>query len=170
MENASKALIIAGAILLSILIIALGIYVFNMARGVSDSTALDEAEVNTFNSQFTNYRGKKMGSAVGELIDKAVSSAIQNKGDAQRLPDIVYNFDTVATSTNTTQLASKAVDTESANINKMNELRRKLANRHYYYVDFAFDEVSGVIKAIVITYDEAQLTSAIAIAENVKVE
>jgi len=36
MENASKALIIAGAILISILLISLGIMLFNSSKGVTD--------------------------------------------------------------------------------------------------------------------------------------
>lgn len=36
MENASKALIIAGAILISILLISLGIIMFNSSKGTSD--------------------------------------------------------------------------------------------------------------------------------------
>lgn len=36
MENASKALIIAGAILVSILLISLGIVMFNASKGTSD--------------------------------------------------------------------------------------------------------------------------------------
>lgn len=36
MENASKALIIAGAILISILLISLGIIMFNASKGTTD--------------------------------------------------------------------------------------------------------------------------------------
>ena len=36
MENASKALIIAGAILLAILIIALGVFIFNKAKSATN--------------------------------------------------------------------------------------------------------------------------------------
>lgn len=36
MENASKALIIAGAILISILLISLGIIMFNSSKGTTD--------------------------------------------------------------------------------------------------------------------------------------
>ena len=36
MENASKALIIAGAILISILLVSLGIIMFNNSKGVTD--------------------------------------------------------------------------------------------------------------------------------------
>lgn len=36
MENASKALIIAGAILISILLVSLGIIMFNSSKGTTD--------------------------------------------------------------------------------------------------------------------------------------
>lgn len=39
MENASKALIIAGAILISILLISLGIIMYNSATGTTDKAA-----------------------------------------------------------------------------------------------------------------------------------
>jgi len=68
MENASKALIIAGAILLSILIIALGIYVFNMAKSATDTNQLDTAAKNTFNAQFEQYEGRQVGSSVKSLF------------------------------------------------------------------------------------------------------
>ena len=38
MENASKALIIAGAILISILLISLGIVMFNASKGTTRSS------------------------------------------------------------------------------------------------------------------------------------
>ena len=57
MENASKALIIAGAILLSILIISLGIMVYNNAKNTVGSSNLDKQEIQTFNSQWEQYEG-----------------------------------------------------------------------------------------------------------------
>ena len=45
MENASKALIIAGAILLAIVIISLGLIVVNNVRNVTDNTNLSEQEI-----------------------------------------------------------------------------------------------------------------------------
>ena len=44
MENASKALIIAGAILLAILIISLGIVIYNQAAGVVNTDQLNSVE------------------------------------------------------------------------------------------------------------------------------
>ena len=64
MENASKALIIAGAILLSILLISLGIYIFQQANGVISGSGMTKAEISSFNQQFTKYEGTKTGSEI----------------------------------------------------------------------------------------------------------
>ncbi len=70
MENASKALIIAGAILLSILIISLGIIVVRNATGTINNANLDQEEVSTFNSKYTAYMGNgKRASVVNTLIE-----------------------------------------------------------------------------------------------------
>jgi len=57
MENASKALIIAGAILLSILLISLGIMVYNNAKGTINNANLDQETIQTSNEKITQYAG-----------------------------------------------------------------------------------------------------------------
>ncbi len=75
MENASKALIIAGAILLAILIISLGIMVYNNARNTVGSSNLDSQSISSFNSQWENYAGtNKTASEVRTLISALISS------------------------------------------------------------------------------------------------
>lgn len=69
MENASKALIIAGAILLSILIIALGVFVFNQAKSAMGNTGLTDQQVSAFNSKFEAYEGKIKGTQAKALVD-----------------------------------------------------------------------------------------------------
>ena len=55
MENASKALIIAGAILLALLLIGLGLAIFNMFDTDAPSAAIDQQAVSMFNSRWDNY-------------------------------------------------------------------------------------------------------------------
>ena len=75
MENASKALLIAGAILLSILIISLGIMVFQNARSTVGNANLSEQEIQTFNSKYTSYVGSnKTAATVESLIQTAIAS------------------------------------------------------------------------------------------------
>ena len=76
MENASKALIIAGAILLSILIISLGIWIFTSAQQtVSEAGNMDEQTITAFNNKFNASLGKNVGgSKVNALIQTVRSN------------------------------------------------------------------------------------------------
>ncbi len=74
MENASKALIIAGAILLAILIISLGIMIYGQARGVINDSAMSELEIKQFNEKFTQYEGDRVrGATVNSLIQTVIA-------------------------------------------------------------------------------------------------
>ncbi len=86
MENASKALIIAGAILLSILLISLGIMIFTQAQDVISGSGMSKAELQTFNSTFTKYENDNVrGSVVRSLMQEAIASnADQGNIDAGR--------------------------------------------------------------------------------------
>ena len=78
MENASKALIIAGAILLSILLISLGIMVYNNAKGTVNDANLDSENAQTFNAKFTPYNGTQRGSALNSLLDTIIANNATN--------------------------------------------------------------------------------------------
>lgn len=75
MENASKALIIAGAILISILLISVGIIVMNAINNPVEegAQAADSQAVEIFNGKFTGYSGVQSGTTVKALLT-AVSS------------------------------------------------------------------------------------------------
>lgn len=78
MENASKALIIAGAILLSILLISLGIMIFNQASSQVNNSGMSDAELSTFNQKWTKYEGKQKGTMVRSLVQEVIAN---NNGD-----------------------------------------------------------------------------------------
>ena len=81
MENASKALIIAGAILLSILLISLGIFVFTQAQDTLGSINLDEQEVLAFNNKFLAYEGTIRGSQLKQLFNLVDSNNTSAKAE-----------------------------------------------------------------------------------------
>lgn len=73
MENASKALLIAGAILVCILLIGIGMLVYGSAQGTIDEAVsqMSSQEKDMFNRQFTQYEGQRVnGSNVKALISK----------------------------------------------------------------------------------------------------
>lgn len=85
MENASKALIIAGAILLAILIISLGIMIYNQASGVVNNNAMSEVDITTFNQKFEQYVGDRVrGANVIALISAVKSNNEVNSDDESK--------------------------------------------------------------------------------------
>ena len=74
MENASKALIIAGAILISILLIGLGVYVYNMAQSATKDVGLQNQAAQAQNNQFAAYFGPKKSSADVKNLMNAIRS------------------------------------------------------------------------------------------------
>lgn len=65
MENASKALLIAGAILIVIVLIGIGVLIINSTGGIQDQaiSSADSMARQTFNSQFTAYEGQDNSAA-----------------------------------------------------------------------------------------------------------
>ena len=90
MENASKALIIAGAILLSILIISLGIMVYNNSKNTVGSANLSKQEIATFNSEWESYvGGNKSASEVSTMISAVIASnAAETRNGAGRMVNV----------------------------------------------------------------------------------
>ena len=75
MENASKALIIAGSILIAIMIISLGIVIFNRFGNSAKKMAnMDKQEIAAFNSKITPYVGNHVsGTQVNTLLQYCLS-------------------------------------------------------------------------------------------------
>ena len=71
MDNASKALIMAGAILISLALVGLGVYIFSISSDLQSNAGqqMDVMAAQTTNKQLSNYAGvKKRGSEVKSLI------------------------------------------------------------------------------------------------------
>lgn len=83
MENASKALIIAGAILIAILLISIGIIVMNSINDPINQSE-DEAKqqaIEMFNAKFTNYSGEQSAQGVRNLINTLYSAQASSVED-----------------------------------------------------------------------------------------
>ena len=71
MDNASKALIMAGAILISLALVGLGVYIFSISSDLQGNAGqqMDVMAAQTTNKQLSNYAGVKVrGSNVKALF------------------------------------------------------------------------------------------------------
>ena len=86
MENASKALIIAGAILISILLISVGVLIMNSTGNTQQSVQenADTIAIRTFNSNFTPYEGEdQSASQIRSLISAVKSSNAKSENQIE---------------------------------------------------------------------------------------
>ena len=89
MENASKALIIAGAILISILIVGLGVIIYNNVSGIAQSGTLDAQEIQAHNSPFEGYFGNNVS---GSNVRALITQVNANNNSAAANGDEVGNY------------------------------------------------------------------------------
>lgn len=77
MENASKALIIAGAILISILLIGVGVAIYQRSMDPINeaNNSMSDQEKQIFNQKFEDYAGQNVrGSTVKSLISAVIAN------------------------------------------------------------------------------------------------
>lgn len=86
MENATKALLIAAAILIAIVVITLGVFVLGKGSTlVKENSDMSEVEVTTYNSKFEGYCGKNVrGAQVRQLINAVNQHNRTNADDESR--------------------------------------------------------------------------------------
>ena len=77
MENATKALLIAAAVLIAILIISLGLVVYNTSAETVNSANLSQQEVQSANEKFARYNGEnKRGSEVNAMLQTVLNANV----------------------------------------------------------------------------------------------
>jgi len=147
MDNASKALIIAGAILIAVMLVSLGVMLYNTAAGVAETTtgSVEALGVAGFNAQYEQYLGasKSKSQATG-LVAKVLS----NNANNDIYIGILYSGDTTFTNTNNTNSGM----TENADLSALRNHINSVRNKRY---DIEIDGTSGynkdgTIKSIII--------------------
>ena len=113
MENASKALIIAGAILVSILLISIGVLVINAINPMTDQTqrASEGYAIQTFNAQFTGYEGTNVSASQV----RALYSAMNSSNGVN--PDHKVTVPTTAVQANKTYTVTLTYDVDTGYVN-----------------------------------------------------
>ena len=135
MENASKALIIAGAILLAILIISLGIMIYNQASGVVNNNAMNEVDISTFNNKFTQYEGTNVrGAQAKALLQQIATNNVTNSDDDSRKVQVAF-----------TEGA-----TEGTKITSASEVSSNVSTGSTYKVETKANSTTGLIYLVTI--------------------
>lgn len=143
MENASKALIIAGAILLAILIIGLGMFIYNQAADTLDGAQLDGQKVDSYNREFLQYEGTKQGSQVKTLLNNIKSHNRKAEDASQVIIATEEEYESNAKVSAPSEESKEDVNDGISGI--------KILSAKTYNITFAYDPDSGYVTAVGIT-------------------
>lgn len=88
MENASKALIIAGAILVAILLISVGVIIIQNAN-IDPSSTFSEMEISQFNEKWTKYESPKQSASQVKALLSQIDASNSAEG-ASSNKDLKY--------------------------------------------------------------------------------
>ena len=142
MENASKALILAASILIAILLVSLGVLVFNNLAGKAREAAnMDEQEKATFNSKITPYLGNSVaGSQVNALIQYVISNDIAcvQSGETHKAIKIVFPGNT------------SGIKVDDSGINYGSGTKRVETGANKYYEVNGTNDSNGLITNITV--------------------
>ena len=146
MENASKALIIAGAILLAILIIGLGMLIFNQARDTVSQANLDQETVTAFNSKFDTYIGDNVkGTTVKQLIATVRDNNLSV--DASTTYGIKITLKGAVAGT----MTEDSTTPDASDATKLNEARNSVSSGKTYKVVASYSSKTKLINGFTIT-------------------
>ena len=147
MENASKALLIAGAILIAILLIGVAMLVFNGGRGGIDAAVMEMSanEKMMFNQKFTQYEGTSIiGANVRELIGNVISSnSTYQKIDGKLVTLKVGNTSYIPD--------ASATGNDPIKSNEMSAVKATINTGATYTVTLSYNKATGLVNQVAIT-------------------
>ena len=135
MENATKALLIAAAVLIAILIISLGLVVYNSSAETVKSANLSQQEVQSANEKFARYNGEnKRGSEVNAMLQKLLNSNVDAAAAKETDRQVSVTLDASEILSKTAKSITKQADTSKL-----------------YKIEVQYNGNGGLVDKIVVT-------------------
>lgn len=153
MENSSKALLVAGAMLVCILLVAVVMFVSNGSQGtINDAmSSMSTQEIDAFNMQFTMYEGEQTGANIKSLVGTLISNSNTNQDEVSKIPGVYFeskdsNLDSgIPESGNTSNY-----------IKELEEIKKNVDTKHKYWIEITYQDI-GIIDYINISYDKSDM-------------
>lgn len=135
MENATKALLIAAAVLIAILIISLGLVVYNTSAETVKSANLSQQEVQSANEKFARYNGEnKRGSEVNAMLQTVLNANIDAAAANETGRQVSVTLDNSEILSKTAKSITKQADTSKL-----------------YKIEVQYNGNGGLVDKIVVT-------------------
>lgn len=148
MENATKGLMIAGAILIAIVLIGIGVALVSGAQGFLEqgTSEMDSMERSAFNSKIEQYEGKRSGANIKTLLTtlNSINTELINDGTTERIIGITLTD-------KSGELLKVAAGAEDYTSSSVITARSKVNTGRTYTVSLGYDDTTGLVNNVIIT-------------------
>lgn len=154
MENASKALIIAGALLIALLLIGAGIFIFNLAKNPVSKAAdnMSSEERKFFNSKFQRYEsGRVSGLETKAMVNIAMQNANNQLivNEKYRIPEItIYYKGNITLSLSRANINS--ISNSEGFKTVFQKMLNKINNTAFFSIKVLLSSENGIVDKIVV--------------------
>lgn len=159
MGNDTRTLLISGAVSVVVLIISIGMFIYNNAasstyEGMSKFT---EQEVNTFNNKFTMYEGVQNGTTIKNLIAILVSNSTSyDDKEYIRLPQLLVSCNKEFCDLGIEDAIRPIEKNEKSEyIQKLTKIRNTLNARKKYLVKMEYSDIGFIDKISILDASES---------------
>lgn len=151
MGNDTRSLLIGGAVSMVVLIISIGVFIFNTANSTTyeSMSQFSAQEVNSFNSKFAMYDGLQDGIQVKNLIALLISnSTVYEKEGFARLPQLIISKNNDFSKIGLSDATRPVEENErSEYVNNLSKIRNKISTSKKYVIELEYAN-SGIIDKI----------------------
>jgi len=155
MENATKGLMIAGAILIAIVLIGIGVALISGAQGFLEqgTSEMDSMERSAFNSKIEQYEGKRSGANIKTLLTtlNSINTELNNEGTLERIIGIKLTD-------NGNELLEVTAG-EAYTSSNVITARSKVNTGRTYTVTLGYNDTTGLVNNVTITAGTTSTTT-----------
>ena len=150
MENSSKALLIAGSILVCILVIAVGMYIYNTSGSSIQASVstMSTSEIEAYNVKYTMYEGEQTGATVKSLVGVLASNASTNEDENTKIPGLYFEYNKDFMDSGIPENGETSIY-----LDELQKIKHNLQNKHKYWVEVSYQK-NGLIDYINVSYDK----------------
>lgn len=147
MENASKAILIAGAVLISLAVISMGVLIYNTVKSTMNNIDIDSVAVSTHNSRFITF----IGEVSGIEVKRCISNVLANNNNENTATEYKIEVSVVQSGTTVDYVKySNAAKTGSGRQTICNQMSTNI-KENFRYQGVVNYSSNGIITKIVFT-------------------
>ncbi len=154
MDNATKALIVAGVIIVCVLIVAVGMYVYKTSASSIEDTmsTMSTHEIESYNSKYTMYEGEQSGSNVKSLVGILISNVKNSSNEKNKIPGMYFeNKDD--------RNIDSGIPENGENddyLTALQNIRKNVEAQHKYWIEVNYQS-NGLVDYINISYSKEDI-------------